>query len=608
MKARHVKLLHLLNDREGEYLSGKALAENLGVSKRTIREDVRFVNEHHLKGSLIVSSTRNGYKLQGIIDEIKESLYLEFVERAAYVSKRLMEQDSWVSSEELAEQLQVSTQTVNADIQRIICSITDQTQITLQTRPFLGVRLCGSESSKRSWFISLIKDEYASKDETISGLTAFFEGWLTKSDLTQIVQQMDEILTSRHIQLDIKRWARLVVVLTTIFHRQTQFPITQFEQATHLADEDQLADALLILLGVNNHDERSWLSLHLNGLKIYSNPMSWKKRDHQIKLSLCLRESLEQLGQQYGYPLLIDTQLIEGLQQHLGKAYDSLRHHVDVYNNLLPQIKEQFIQAYQMAVVLAKSLSHSLSFSIPEEEVGYLALHLQTAIDRMNAEPVQAAIVHNGTNIMATLMRQKLEQSILNLSIEGIYRLEKIGRIPENVKVIISTKPIALTQKHILMTEELLRTSDINRLKAGLHFGELRERVSLHNFFLTDEHSKKRLLEEFVKQANVQTYLSSIQDRESLSTTEVGNKIAIPHPLVSADVPRSEIYVCVNKRCIHWGTRSVQIVFLLLLSEKDTIFYESIFREIYQFMRSEKGITHLLQGKSYQSFIESLNM
>ena len=99
-------------------------------------------------------------------------------------------------------------------------------------------------------------------------------------------------------------------------------------------------------------------------------------------------------------------------------------------------------------------------------------------------------------------------------------------------------------------------------------------------------------------------YLPSIESREQLSATDIGNRMAVPHPLISIDAPETKIFVGMNSRAVQWGERTVQMVFLLLVSERDTVLYESIFREIYQLSKTAR----LQDMKSYQGFRNSLSL
>lgn len=62
MRERYAKLLLTLQEEKG-YIKGHELAEKLGVSARTIRTDVKDLNENYLTDARIVTNQTMGYRL-----------------------------------------------------------------------------------------------------------------------------------------------------------------------------------------------------------------------------------------------------------------------------------------------------------------------------------------------------------------------------------------------------------------------------------------------------------------------------------------------------------------------------------------------------------------
>src|SRR5699024_2771381 len=119
-------------------------------------------------------------------------------------------------------------------------------------------------------------------------------------------------------------------------------------------------------------------TVQLIGLKLFKEIRRTSLR-HSLKFRV--KESLRLLGKKYGYDLLNDYLLLRGLQDHLERVIYPLKHNVDVHNMFLKHIKSEYIQAYQMAVVFSNILSNSISLYISENEVGYIALHIEAAIE-----------------------------------------------------------------------------------------------------------------------------------------------------------------------------------------------------------------------------------
>src|SRR5699024_4374313 len=144
-------------------------------------------------------------------------------------------------------------------------------------------------------------------------------------------------------------------------------------------------------------------------------------------------------------------------------------------------------------------------------------------------------------------------------------------------------------------------------IKKSITFGKLKEYVKKEHFVYLDEESKKSFLKKMTEKLGLEKYLNGILDRESLASTDIGGKIALPRPLFSAEEDSSSVYVGVNKNSLCWGDSKVNLVFLLILSERDKIHYEYIYREVYQFIRYESKVIRLSQVEDYASFKKLLS-
>lgn len=93
------------------------------------------------------------------------------------------------------------------------------------------------------------------------------------------------------------------------------------------------------------------------------------------------------------------SQLVSTIEKHLGKyidrdsidyirlvthlrfAIDRLEKNSPVVNELLASIKKKFKKAYNIATQVAKVIEDTLGKKVPEEEIGYIAIHIQRLIN-----------------------------------------------------------------------------------------------------------------------------------------------------------------------------------------------------------------------------------
>jgi transcriptional antiterminator len=79
----------------------------------------------------------------------------------------------------------------------------------------------------------------------------------------------------------------------------------------------------------------------------------------------------------------IDRDSIDYLRlvTHLRFAIDRLEKNAPVSNELLASIKKKFKRAYNIAIQVSKVIENTLEKQVPEEEIGYIAIHIQRLIN-----------------------------------------------------------------------------------------------------------------------------------------------------------------------------------------------------------------------------------
>ena len=161
MDDRAWQLIKLLNDKN--YTTAAQLAEQIGVSGKTIRNRLKLLSEElEMHGAELESCTGYGYRLH-IVDSQKykawkagqtELLWSEHLpestsERVAFLLELLLQTDNYVKLDDLCEKLYVSSNTLGTDI-REIREILQNCHLRLTSRPGYGIRVEGSEFERRN--------------------------------------------------------------------------------------------------------------------------------------------------------------------------------------------------------------------------------------------------------------------------------------------------------------------------------------------------------------------------------------------------------------------------------------------------------------------------
>ena len=615
MNNRHTELLQILKG-EGDYISGNKLSNKLGVSVRTIRNDIYFLNNDYLLDTYITSNNRLGYKVEGKMKSFKQKSYLDYNQRIFFVIKFLMDSSGWLTCQKIAERLVVSTQTINSDLIRISEFIDHQhLGVALRTKSFFGVCLEGNEIDKRLLLASFVEKSYTTEEELQHELQYLFHEWFSKKEIEETVQLFDEVSKKFKFSVNMQSWSSSIINILIQKHRLKTSLIPEHELDVDQGFQNfQEMDIAITILNedarikkMNIETEIQYLTLHLIGLKILLPNTKDRKTQSRYSFSTKVEEALHSLGSKYGYNFSDDDKLIKGLTTHLEKIFYPIKYHVEISNIFLNHIKSEYIQGYQMATVFSEYLNKSFSIHIPENEIGYIALHIEAALERFNNLSIQIALISTQSEIITTLIKQKIEKNIEQSQIIGIYTPEKIKNIPDEVSLIISTIPIEFDNKKTVVINEFLQSQDILHIKTKITPEVIKKNIDSEKLIYLNKQSKGSFLKTMTQKLGLEKYFKSILDRENLSSTDIGNNIAIPHPLFSADEQQSFIYIGINRKEIAWGSHPVKLVFLLILSERDKLEYEYIYREVYQLIKHNSfKIEQLIQTDNYENFIEIL--
>src|SRR5699024_146771 len=425
---RQSKILQILQG-EGKFVSGKALSIELGVSVRTIRNDIKFLNNEYLLDAHIESNNRLGYKIKGKMASFQSRDFADYEFRAFFIIQYLMEQESWFTYRMISEEIDVSSQTINSDITKISKFIEDKHfNLTLDTKPFVGVRLVGNEIDKRSLLgilASFVSKYHTTNEEFCHELENLFKRWLSKDEIKQVSQTLYNHVNDNDTSIDREKWSSLVINVLIQKHRLKFFIIPDYEIDFYFNinkfAESQLAFSITKEMchynQVHIKTEIYYLTFLLIGLKV----LHFEKKNKEKILKTYVYEKIEDAidftGKKYGYGLLNDIQFKKDLTEHLEKIIYPIKHNIEVKNPLLNQVKSQYIQAYQMAIVFSEYLGNDLKLRIPENEVGYIALHIEASIERKNDLSTKLAILSIESKIITTLIKQKIEKNFQKIKI-----------------------------------------------------------------------------------------------------------------------------------------------------------------------------------------------
>lgn len=646
---RQLKIIYLLEDKQ-TYMSGEKIAILIDVSSRTLRNDIKIINEEIINYRAKIESTKGKGYILNISDNILFKNYINSFYKNNLLTKQKIPQNN--------------EERVNFVIRKILFKILDGEEIINQNN--LSNELYISLTILKSIFIDIkkhlkvfnIKLEKVSnkgfslrgKEESIRECIRYYIFGNTKKtiDVKNIpkIIKLEEIsiinnilkdnLINNKINItDISYYDLLTYILITMNRIKNNKRIFIQSEHKNIVDKieykisKKIIEEIEEILKVNFvEDEIYYISLYLLTRNMLSISMNDEIDINNNEYYLMVEELLDYLNKNISLDLRNDEILKKGLSIHLKSAINRIKFNIYVNNELLSEIKKNYAFAYTISSLATKFLENRYDIVINENEIGYICLHFEAALcrekDKRNIKKVRAVIVCASGLGTAMMISAKIKSEFNNIiDVIEIVSLRDLIKIDKNkYDIVLSTVPIEeknyyLEDKILINIPYILKKEDINTInsiineKANNISNSLEKYIQEDLFFVdTDFSTKEEIIDFLLEKMESKKYLKKedfkyFYKREKISSTEIGNMIAIPHAM-DIEPDTSKIAILINKKAVVWEKEKVRLVILLSIQKKLYLEFQSIFEKLYDVFSEEKNIYYLLNAKNYKDFIKIL--
>jgi len=292
--------------------------------------------------------------------------------------------------------------------------------------------------------------------------------------------------------------------------------------------------------------------------------------------------------------------------------FNRLSHKHFVKNILLQDIKANYTLEMNYAIAFGKMIKDHYGFDITEDELGYLAIYF--ALSNSKEKKVKRVIILCNYGIATSrLIKEQIQDKFPELEVVGIYPVYYLEAVAgQDVDLIISTINIDPEKVHkpVIVMNQILdgdSFNDIQKVVDGQEDGGLTRFLSPDAFFILQAKTKDEALKKLSQKMLERGFLTKetiekIYERESISSTDMGNLIAIPHALID-DKEQSIIGIGILEKPVTWDKEKVQIVFMIGLSRKDAG-ENNIFRQLYRIVKDVSTVNHLVDAKRFDLFLK----
>ena len=494
---------------EKEPISIKHLAEKTGISKRTVQRELESVNDVLLPyGMEFASKTGVGVWLAG--DEAaRAGLLAEAASSDEYAASSKEDRRKRLVLEILREKtlrklyyysrkFGVSEATISTDLEAVEAWLSHQ-GLSMARKPGSGIEVEGTEENYRRairFFIGenidtkLFRQLYDSDggENYAASLQKNHLGRLLDKEILRRVHECLEGMDNQRMDnLTENAYDGLVIHLAIAINRILQQDVIQVTgdwQEKLPRDEDyRLAEDIAAELEAEFEVsipqlEIAYICLHLKGAKHEKIQLPGREERMELadrELRQFVNDLIDAYDGQQAYLLKQDDEFMQGLLAHLQPTIVRLVHGMSIQNPVLADIKENYSEIYARCQRAAQVLADKVGRQVPEEEIGFLAVHFGAALVRLEGRKeqirkVQVAVVCSSGIGLSRLMAAKLEKVFKDrLEMTTYGKHDITPAVEAKIDFIISSLQLEAVQVPVVYVNPLLSEADIGEIRCLIY-------------------------------------------------------------------------------------------------------------------------------------------
>lgn len=625
---RMKKLINILYENDG-IISGDFLGSNLGVTSRTIRNDIKQINEmSKLIGCQVDSIVGRGYILNifdiELFEESLESTKKEFT----FLEKRLDDELNLIikntlsitknTFQQIIDLLHISDSTFNKDL-ILLKSKIKNSEVTISKDKNNIVVFEGNETDIRGEIVYILYNNLNSDTlENNQNIIDIFG--ITK--IQNIKNSLEKFIKETNYQLSDELFSLLLLHIAVGLHR----PSVEYEPYKDARSKEvykMIKNSLKSIdyIYKSNLTQDAWFytNMFLTINNFYNKNIDNKIYSYLERKTIKI---LEQIQEETNIQFLYDSILINGLVLHLNGLIERKKFNIIFNNQNLNSIKHTYPLAYEIAIIYAKEISNIFNLNIDDNELDLITIHFGGSLERIKShkvEPKNVVVVCGYGIAIGTLVKERLKNEFGNQFVfKAILNSNEVFNYDlSNIDYIFTTVPLDIPNHNqkIINVDIALTNTNIKDIEYHINYGEtydlLLELLSKDNFYKnvsveTSEEAIKYLASKMVENGSIdEENVQEILKREELSSTEIGNLVAIPH-CFNTFSNKSAIGVMTLEKPIVWKKEKVQILFLIVLSSDKKAVWNNVFKLFYPVLTDEKAIKNIINQFNFDELINEL--
>ncbi|MBO0474023.1 BglG family transcription antiterminator [Enterococcus ureasiticus] len=475
------------------------LAEDLSVSVRTIRRDLKEVEETLASYQLKLMKEHGILTLSGLDSDkqrfrwqLMDLSYNEYSpeERQRKILKELLKEEG-LKLVGLANDLNVTISTISKDLTKIEERLPNT--IRIERRRGLGVCLLANEVQKRSLMSELFAQQFPDYQ-----LLNFFQEKSRDSATSdwvegRLLDLVSEVVLKK-VEYSVKRWrsstfeaisdeayANLIVHITISVERMIAGNFIQtYETRDEMMSYPEFPVAQKILADILEMEpefvpkgESAYVTTHIRAVKTTESRSHFMENE-ELEVLLLVNKLIKTVEYELQQELPKEL-LTKGLIAHLRPTLRRLQQGMRIFNPLTNSIKQNYADLFKVVRQAFDQVYQEKP--VPDEEIGYLVLHFGAVLLQLESENCFSGLVVCASGIgtsrmLVTRLRQRIPQ-LKKLETVSLFELGR-KKAAGNYNVIISTIDLGQVDFDYFLVSPILTERELSQISIflkSLHSG-----------------------------------------------------------------------------------------------------------------------------------------
>lgn len=493
---------------QNEPISASSLAQITSISKRTLFREISGCNSMLQPFALnLETKTGKGLWIAGSKDAKDALKKVLDAQKASYINKRqrqsmliaeLLKSRELVKLINFSSVFDVSEGTISNDIDDLELWF-KKYNLCIERKPGVGVSVMGTEDDVRKAMTDFVHNQLEENNEwtflvhanTHETLDQYFQSQgessilnlLNKAILKKVIQSLRYHANDILLLYTQSSIIGLIIHLTIALERLMKEEIISIDALIldQIKDDSdfEMAQRIAKIMEIEFNvplpqAEIAYILMHIKGAKHRVLDQSAEALENLSKdahIQTIVQKLIFYFEARSGI-ILMDDQLHIGLMTHLRPTLTRIHYNLEIRNPLLEQIKKNYSQVYEWTKMSIIPIQEELSITLPEDEIGYLAIHFGAAIERVKANVnkksslIVGVVCASGIGISSLISTRinnlfpKLK-NVIPLSVDDITMMKEVD-------ILVSTLDLKHIGRSFVFVHPLLLQEDIDNIEKSI--------------------------------------------------------------------------------------------------------------------------------------------